>query len=113
MTTLEKFQEVANIEFVEYNGYIEIGTLPTADGYDLYYIGTDVQNLNWENEVYYYQPEFDTIMAAIEELRYYKREIVSIVCYDVEDWFDEYDMLNYLQKDRNEKEFEKFTNEEK
>ena len=108
MTTLEKFQEVANIELVEYDGYIEIGTLQTADGYDLHYIGIDVQNLNWENEVYYYQPEFDTIMAAIAELRYYKREIVSIVCHDVEDWFDEYEMLNWLESEMDEEDFDSF-----
>ena len=52
MTTLEKFQELAKFTFVEYDGDIEIGTLPTADGYDLHYIAADLRNLNWENEVY-------------------------------------------------------------
>ena len=69
MTVLEKFQELANIDFVENNGDIEIGTILTADGYDIYYITADVQNLNFENEVYYYQPDFDTIMSAIDELK--------------------------------------------
>ena len=111
MTTLQKFQEVANIKFVEYNSDIEIGTLLTADGYDLYYITTDVQNLNFENEVFYYQPDFDAIMNAIDDLRCFKpsSEIVSVACYDIDDYFDEYYMLDYISDNVDEEEFEKFT----
>ena len=110
MTTLQKFQELANIEFVDYDGDIEIGTLPTADGYDLYYIAPDVQNLNFENEVYYYQPDFDTIMSAISEHRF-NDEQLTVACFDIEDYFDEYYMLDYMQTTMPEDEFEKFTNE--
>jgi len=110
MTTLEKFQEEAKINFVQSNGDIEIGTLPTADGYDLHYIAADLRNLNWENEVFYYQPEFDAIMNAIEDLRFAGEEI-SIACYDVDDYFDEYYMLDYLESNMDEDEFEKFTDE--
>ena len=45
MTTLEKFQELAQINFVESNGDIEIGTLQTADGYEVYYVAADLRNL--------------------------------------------------------------------
>jgi len=113
MTTLEKFQEVANINFVNQGGDIEIGTLSTADGYELHYISADLRELNWEDEVYYYQPDFDVIMSAIAELRYYKpsSETATVECYDIEDYFDEYDMLNYLESEMDEEEFEEFTNE--
>ena len=113
MTTLEKFQEEANINFVESRGDIEIGTIQTADGYDLHYITADVQNLNFENEIYYYQPDFDAIMSAIDDLRCFKpsSEIVSVACYDVDDYFDEYYMLNYLESEMDEESFEAFTNE--
>ena len=115
MTTLEKFQEVSKIKFVEYNGDIEIGTLQTADGYDLYYITADVQELNFENEVFYYQPDFDTIMNAINDLRKFtpsdEVHAVSLACYDIEDYFDEYYMLDYLQDEMDEDEFNEFTNE--
>lgn len=110
MTTLQKFQEVANIKFVEHNGDIEIGTLQTADGYDLHYITADIRNLNFENEVYYYQPDFDAVMNAIDDLRYAGEE-VSVECYDVDDYFDEYYMLDYISDNMDEDEFEKFTNE--
>ena len=108
MTTLQKFQEVANIKFVEHNGDIEIGTLQTADGYDLHYITADIRNLNFENEVYYYQPDFDAVMNAIDDLRYAGEE-VSVECYDVDDYFDEYYMLDYISDNMDEEEFEKFT----
>lgn len=110
MTTLEKFQELAQINFVEYNGDIEIGTLQTADGYEVYYVAADLRNLNWESEIFYYQPDFDAIMNAIDDLRFAGEE-VSVACYDVDDYFDEYYMLDYISDNMDEDEFEKFTNE--
>ena len=111
MTTLQKFQELAKINFVEHNGDIEIGTINTADGYDLYYITADIYKLNFSNEVFYYQPDFDAIMSAIDDLRCYKpsSEIVSVACYDVDDYFDEYYMLDYISDNMDEEEFEEFT----
>ena len=109
MTTLEKFQELANIKFVEYDGDMEIGTLPTADGHDLHYIAADLHNLNWENEVYYYQPDFDRVMFAIDENRF-NSEQLTIACYDIEDYFDEYYMLDFIQDNMDEDEFDEFAN---
>ena len=107
MTTLQKFQELTKINFVEHNGDIEIGTIQTADGYDLYYITTDVQNLNFENEVFYYQPDFDAIMSAIDDLRCFKpsSEIVSVACYEIDDYFDEYYILDHISSNVDEEEF--------
>ena len=110
MTTIEKFQEVAKIKFVEYNADIEIGTIMTQDGYDLHYVAADVRNLNFENEIFYYQPEFDVLMNAIDDQRFAGEEI-TVACYDVEDYFDEYYMLDYLQDNMDEDEFDEFTNE--
>jgi hypothetical protein len=115
MTTLEKFQEEANIKFnqnLTLHGDVEIGELNTADGYELFYITQDVQNLQFDNEVYYYKPDFDTIMNEISNA-YTRNEVVNVVCYDIEDWFDEYDMLNWLESEMDEESFEAFTNEEK
>ena len=114
MTTLEKFQEEANIKFIQTPSLadIEIGELNTADGYELFYITQDVQNLQFDNEVYYYKPDFDTIMNEISNA-YTRNEVVNVVCYEIEDWFDEYDMLNWLESEMDEEEFEAFTNEEK
>ena len=109
MTTLQKFQELAKINFVECNGDIEIGTLQTADGYDLHYITDDIDRLKLVSlEVYYYQPDFDTLMNAIDDLRFAGEE-VDVACYDVDDYFDEYYMLDYIADNIDEEEFEKFT----
>lgn len=110
MTTLEKFQEVAKINFVESNGDIEIGTIMTQDGYDLHYVSADLRNLNFESEIFYYQPDFDAIMNAIDDQRFAGEEI-TVACYDVDDYFDEYYMLDYLQDCMDEDEFDEFTNE--
>ena len=112
MTTLEKFQEVANIKFMEnvLHADIEIGELNTADGYELFYITQDVQNLQFDNEVYYYKPDFDTIISEIKNA-YTRNQTVNVMCFDIEDWFDEYDMLNYLESEMDEELFEAFTNE--
>ena len=110
MTTLEKFQEITNINFVESNGDIEIGTIMTQDGYEIHYISNDLRNLNFESDVFYYQPDFDAIMTAIEDQRFAGEEI-TVACYDIEDYFDEYYMLDYIADNIDEDEFEKFTNE--
>ena len=113
MTTLEKFQEEANIKFIQTPSHtdVELGELNTADGYELFYITQDIQNLQFDNEVYYYKPDFDTIMNEISNA-YTRNEVVNVVCYDIEDWFDEYDMLNWLESEMDEESFEAFTNEE-
>ena len=113
MTTLEKFQEEANINFIQDPLYadIEIGELNTADGYELFYITQDVQNLQFDNEVYYYKPDFDMIMKEIDLAKRYDDQIMDVACFDIEDWFDEYDMLNWLESEMDEESFEAFTNE--
>ena len=110
MTTLEKFQELAQINFVESNGDIEIGTIMTQDGYDVHYVASDLRNINFESEIFYYQPDFDAIMNAIDDQRFAGEEI-TVACYDVDDYFDEYYMLEYISDNMDEDEFEKFTNE--
>ena len=113
MTTLDKFQELAKIKFIQDPLYadIEIGELNTADGYELFYITQDVQNLNYENEVFYYKPDFDYIMKEIDLAKRYDDQIMDVVCFDIEDWFDEYYMLDYLESEMDEESFEAFTNE--
>ena len=115
MTTLEKFQEEANIKFIQtpLRADVEIGELNTADGYELFYITQDVQNLNYENEVFYYKPDFDSIMDEIRNAMAFKpnESTVKVCVYDIEDWFDEYDMLNYLESEMDEESFEEFTND--
>ena len=113
MTTLEKFQEEANINFVQTPSHadVEIGELNTADGYELFYITQDVQNLQFDSEVYYYKPDFDTIMSEIKNA-YTRNQTVNVMCFDIDEYFDEFMMLDYLASNMDEESFEAFTNEE-
>ena len=112
MTTLQKFQQEANINFITTPSHadVELGTLCTTDGYELFYITQDVQNLQFDSEVYYYKPDFDTIMSEINKA-YTRNEVVNVMCYDIEDWFDEYYMLDYLESNMDEEAFDEFTND--
>jgi len=114
MTTLEKFQELAKINFVQSPSHadVELGELQTADGYELFYITQDVQNLQFDNEVYYYKPDFDTIMKEIDLAKRYDDQIMDVACFDIDEYFDEYNMLNWLESEMDEESFEAFTNEE-
>ena len=113
MTTLEKFQEEANIKFIQTPSHadVEIGELNTADGYELFYITQDVQNLQLDSEVYYYKPDFDTIMSEIKNA-YTRNQTVNVMCFDIDEYFDEFMMLDYLASNMDEESFEAFTNEE-
>lgn len=51
-------------------------------------------------------------MAAILNAMIFGEEYVKVCVYDIEDWFDEYDMLNYLGSEMDEESFEAFTSEE-
>ena len=51
-------------------------------------------------------------MAAILNAMIFDEDYVNVCVYDIEDWFDEYDMLNYLGSEMDEESFEAFTNEE-
>jgi hypothetical protein len=113
MTTLEKFQEESGIKFTQAPSHadVEIGELNTADGYELFYITQDVQNLQFDNEVYYYKPDFDTIMGEILNAMIFGEEYVKVCVYDIEDWFDEVEMLDYLESNMDEDSWEEFIKE--
>lgn len=110
MTTIEKFQEVAKINFVEYGGDIEISEWLTADGYEMHVITQDPNNIQFDSEAYYYKPEFDTIMEEIDNARNHN-QYIDVLCLDLEEYFDEYYLLDYLQDNMDEDEFDEFTNE--
>ena len=82
MNTLEKFEELANINFIENarDADIEIGELIQLMDTKLFYITQDVQNLQFDNEVYYYQPDFDTIMKEIDLAKRYDDQIMDVAC---------------------------------
>ena len=100
MTAIEKLQSKLNIEIDEtytYKDYdLEIGTRTTADGYDVYVIKNtpydhDV-DIDWENNIFYYQPSFDDIMSRILELD----EFAKVYIDDIEEYLPEYEIERWI-----------------
>ena len=98
MTAIEKLQQKLNIEIddaYKYNMYdLEVSTCNTADGYEMYVMNsTPFENgLDWENDVYYYQPPFDDIMDRIMQLDYGSRVYIS----NIEEFMPEYEIEQWL-----------------
>jgi len=98
MTAIEKLQNKLNIEIDEtynYNMYdLEVSTYNTADGYEVYVMkNSSFENqLDWENDVYYYQPSFDDIMSRIMELDADSKVYLS----DVEEFMPEYEIEQWI-----------------
>jgi len=52
--------------FLESND-LSVSSWSTADGYDVYVMTEDPRNLNFESDVFYYQPQFDEIIDRISD----------------------------------------------
>jgi hypothetical protein len=102
MTAIEKLQNKLNIEIDEtytFRDYdLEISTRTTADGYDVYIMKNtpydhDV-DIDWENNIFYYQPSFDDIMARIMELGAGSKVYVS----DIDEYISDYEIETWLNE---------------
>ena len=112
MTVKEKFEQEANLVITDRfmaQADIEISEWSTADGYTVYVMCEDPRRLNWEAEVWYYKPSFDDIMQYIGMDRSSEYP-TTIACDDIEDYFDEYYMLDWLSSNMDEEAFEEFSN---
>jgi len=72
MTTIEKLEQMLNITITEEYPHgspdLEIGEYDTADAYSLHVITTDGGNPQFDTDVFYYEPDIDTIMDRITAL---------------------------------------------
>lgn len=99
MTAIEKLQQKLKIEIMESHSNhthydLEISTRQTADGYDVYVMtNSSFENqIDWENDVYYYQPSFDDIMSRIMELEPGDKVYVD----DIEEYFPDYELEDWI-----------------
>ena len=98
MTPIEKLQEKLNIEINEtykYSMYdLEISPYNTADGYEVYVMkNSSFENqLDWENDVFYYLPPFDDIMSRITELDAGSRVYID----DIEEYLPDYEIERWI-----------------
>ena len=96
MTAIEKLVDKLNIEIddtYKYNMYdLEISTYNTADGYEVYIMKNLDNDIEWENDVFYYQPSFDDIMTRIMELDKFSSVYVS----DIEEFMPDYEIEQWI-----------------
>jgi len=103
MELIEKLQEKLGIQITDDFPIgklveLECSAWNTADGYEIYVMCNDPQNIDWDNEVYYYQPSFDEIISKLEELE--EGELVYIE--DIEEYLPEYEIEQWLEEKENE-----------
>lgn len=107
MTHIQQLEKLLNVKIVEdYNSdaELQIYTQSTADGYEVYVITNAESYIDWENDVYYNEPSLNDIIERIEEVETYDDDPAIIYCSDIEEFFDEYEVENYIeQKKEDEK----------
>lgn len=72
---------------------LSISSWGTADGYDVYVMTEDPRNLNFESDVFYYQPSFDEIIDRISDNAGMD---ASVYIEDLYDLLPEGDVEDYL-----------------
>ena len=89
---LDEFQKAFEVQISENftrNTDLSIGTWNTADGYEVYVMnnGDYANDLNFEYDVYYYQPNCEMILDRIIEVA--NGFEAKIYCDDIEMYFDD------------------------
>ena len=101
MTPLEKLEQHLNVTITNFDDYcnneLQLTEYLTADGYNIYILTEDPSCLNWENDVYYYQPDFNTIMERIVQVA---EDIpgAKILMDDVDEYMDESEIERWLSE---------------
>ena len=101
----DKYDSIVIIKDELSNPDLELSEWYTADDYTLYVMTNDARNIDWENDVYYYEPSFTTIMERIEETVDdvgYGGEVKIYI--DTEQYLPEGDVLDWVDNE-NEKAF--------
>ena len=94
MTTIEKLQEMLDIHITEdyHVPDLEIGEYETADNYSLHVITENAANIQFETDVFYYEPSVDVILDRITELP--KGSVVWIA--DIETYLPDYEVEDWI-----------------
>jgi hypothetical protein len=104
MNTYEKLGEALNVKLTDdFHGRpdLEIGTWQTADGYDLHVMTDDPQHVSWEYDVYYYEPDFNTVIDRIKETadnNSYDGDPAVVWLADFDQYLPEGEVQDYLEE---------------
>ena len=109
MNVYDELSKVLNVKLTDdYRGNgmdLEIGTWNTADGYEVHVITSDPHNLDWEYDVYYYEPDFNTVINRIKDVSY-DDDVAVVFIADFDQYLPEYEVQDYLDELKNEDENE-------
>ena len=109
MNVYDELSKVLNVKLTDdYRGNgmdLEIGTWNTADGYELHVITSDAHNLEWEYDVYYYEPDFNTVIDRIKDVSY-DDDVAVVFVADFDQYLPEYEVQDYLDELKDEDENE-------
>jgi RNA recognition motif-containing protein len=98
MTNIQKLAKLLGVEEITDNyishADLSISEYMTADNYDVHVITNESNALNWETDVYYYQPPFEDIIDRIKELDEWAVVWVS----NLETYFPEDEVEEYLEE---------------
>ena len=105
MNVYDELSKVLNVKLTDdyrSNGMdLEIGTWNTADGYELHVITSDPHNLEWEYDVYYYEPDFNTVIDRIKDVSY-DDDVAVVFIADFDQYLPEYEVQDYLDELKDE-----------
>ena len=97
-----KLAEALNIyEFTEDytpNAALQISEYMTADSYDVHVMTNDHIHIQWDMDVFYYQPSFNDIIDRIKDLD----EDAIVYVSDFETYLPEYEVADYLEQHEEE-----------
>ena len=94
-----KYDNIVKISDDLHNPDLELSEWYTADDYTLHVLTNDPMNIDWENDVYYYEPQFDTIIDRIEETCHDMGFGTDVKIYiDAESYLPEGEVLDWLEQ---------------
>ena len=103
MDYINKLAELLNVAEIteDWKGFpaLEVSQWHTADGYEIHVVTNDAKQLDWENDVYYYEPQFDTIIERIEDTCHdlgYGSEVRIYI--DAEAYLPEQEVIEWLEQ---------------
>ena len=99
---IEKLAKLLNVAEIteDWKGSpaLEIGMWNTADGYEIHIVTNDAQQLDWENDVHYYEPSFDDIIERIKEVADDEPGEAIIHVSDIDTYLPEYEVQDYIEQ---------------
>ena len=98
MNNYQKLAKLLNVAEIteDYKGApdLEIGEWHTADSYAVHVIASDPRNIDFEYEVFYYEPSFNQVIDRIKQLD----SDATVFVADFETYLPEYEVESYIEE---------------